>query len=272
LNPPITIITAVYNGSSTIADCLVSVSSQTVPVEHLIIDGASTDTTLDIVRAISPHARIVSEPDRGIYDAMNKGLRPATGEIIGILNSDDVYADDMVLEQVAHAFEDAVVDACYGDLVYVKEMGTGHRAQDERENRSPSTAHQSPFAVVRYWKSGPFAPQSFYWGWMPPHPTFFVRRSVYEKYGLFNLDLGSAADYELMLRFLLKHRINVRYIPEVLVQMRVGGASNVSVAARINANRMDRKAWEINGLKPYPWTFICKPLRKLPQWWQRPNP
>jgi glycosyltransferase len=105
---------------------------------------------------------------------------------------------------------------------------------------------------------------------MPPHPTFFVRRSVYEKYGVFNLTLGSAADYELMLRFLLRHRIKAAYVPEVLVKMRTGGVSNASLAARLRANRMDRKAWETNGLKPYPWTLLCKPLRKLPQWWRRP--
>ena len=106
---------------------------------------------------------------------------------------------------------------------------------------------------------------------MPPHPTFFVRRSVYEKYGLFNLDLGTAADYELMLRFLLKHRINCAYIPEVLICMCTGGASNCSTKARIKANLMDRKAWDVNGLRPYPWTIPLKPLRKLPQWWRRPK-
>jgi glycosyltransferase len=126
------------------------------------------------------------------------------------------------------------------------------------------------FKIVRYWQSGPYNPKKFYHGWMPPHPTFFVRRSVYEKYGLFNIDLGTAADYELMLRFLLKHRTRCTYIPEVLVCMRVGGASNRSLAARLKANRMDRKAWEVNGLRPYPWTIAMKPLRKIPQWWCRP--
>jgi glycosyltransferase len=125
--------------------------------------------------------------------------------------------------------------------------------------------------IVRYWCSGTFQPQKFYWGWMPPHPTFYLRRSVYEKYGLFNLELGSAADYEIMLRFLLKHRIRVAYIPEVMVHMRTGGTSNASVGNRLRANRMDRKAWEVNGLRPYPWTLPAKPLRKIPQWFVRPG-
>ncbi len=106
---------------------------------------------------------------------------------------------------------------------------------------------------------------------MPPHPTFFVRRSVYEKYGAFNIALGSAADYELMLRFLVKHRISAAYIPEVLVKMRVGGVSNASLKNRLTANRMDRRAWEVNGLKPYPWTLLMKPLRKLPQYFHKPD-
>ena len=125
--------------------------------------------------------------------------------------------------------------------------------------------------VVRYWRSGEFDSQKFYWGWMPPHPTFFVRRSVYERYGLFNLAMGTAADYEMMLRLLVKHRISCAYLPEILVQMRTGGASNVSWKSRIEANRMDRKAWEVNGLKPYPWTMMMKPLRKVGQWVARPR-
>ena len=124
--------------------------------------------------------------------------------------------------------------------------------------------------MVRYWKSGEYNPRKFYWGWMVPHPTFFVRREVYEKYGLFNLELGTAADYKLMLRFLLKHKISCIYIPEVLVTMRVRGVSNSSWVNRIRANRMDRKAWEVNGLKPYPWTLWMKPIRKMPQWFLRP--
>jgi len=266
----ISIITATYNAAATVSDCLRSVASQTQPAEHIIIDGASTDTTLETVRLISPTARILSEPDKGIYQAMNKGIALATGDVIGILNADDFYASPQVLEKVARIFDDPVVMSCYGDLEYVKDcsrfevQGSGYRALDSTLNLEQGTLNR--FTVVRYWKSGPFSPDRFYWGWMPPHPTFFVRRSVYERFGLFNPDLGSAADYELMLRLLLKERITAAYIPEVLVRMRVGGASNASLRNRLKANRMDRRAWEVNGLKPYPWTIMMKPLRKVLQY------
>lgn len=269
--PQISIITATFNAASTIAGCLTSVKSQTIPVEHIIIDGASTDNTMELIREIIPHSKILSEPDNGIYDAMNKGLRRATGEVIGILNADDFYAVPDVLAKVAEVFENPEVDACYGDLVYVKEVGQGvipAEGSNRAYHSSPST---QKFHILRYWKSGPFDPHKFYWGWMPPHPTFFVRRRVYEQYGLFNLNLGSAADYELMLRFLLKHRINVKYIPEILVYMRAGGASNESLKARLKANRNDRAAWEVNGLCPYPWTIPLKPARKISQYFLRPK-
>ena len=155
-----------------------------------------------------------------------------------------------VLQQVSEAFENPSVDACYGDLCYV----------DDRQ----------PSKIVRYWRAGEYSPGRFRHGWMPPHPTFFVRRETYEKLGLYRTDLGTAADYELMLRFLLRRRINVQYLPQVLVHMRAGGASNASWKARLAANRMDRKAWQLNGLRPRPWTFIAKPARKIGQWWNRP--
>lgn len=264
--PTLSIITATYDAAATISDCLVSVRNQSHPKEHFIIDGRSNDATLDIVSKISPDARVMSESDKGIYDAMNKGVRLSTGDVIGILNADDFYAHERVLEKVAKTFEDTSVEACYGDLVYIKENLSRSKVLGLRlETQIPN------FKTQRYWKSGPFHPSKFYSGWMPPHPSFFVRRSVYEKFGLFNLDLGSAADYELMLRFLLKQKINVAYIPEVLVKMRVGGVSNANLANRLRANQMDRKAWEVNGLEPYPWTLWMKPLRKIPQWWQRPS-
>ena len=177
---------------------------------------------------------------------MNKGIAMATGDIVGILNADDYYPSNDVLEKVTEQFKDPTIGACYGDLLYV-----------DAENTEK---------VVRTWKSGDFEPEKFYWGWMPPHPTFFVRRELYEKFGGFNLGLGSAADYELMLRFLLKNHVKAAYIPEVLVRMRVGGVSNASFANRIKANRMDRKAWGVNDMRPYPWTLIAKPVRKLVQW------
>jgi glycosyltransferase len=215
--------------------------------EHLIVDGGSKDGTLDILKQHSDEKlKYISEPDRSPYDAMNKGIQMAKGDIIGILNADDFYADERVLESVADAFEDQTVDSCYGDLDYVD--------RDDTEK------------IVRQWKAGPYNNKYWFRGWMPPHPTFFVRRSVYEKYGLYRLDMGTSADYELMLRFLLKHGITTRYIPRVLVKMRAGGISNVSLKNRIQANLTDRKAWKVNGLKPKPWTLWMKPISKVGQW------
>ena len=246
-NPPISIITATWNAARTLPDCLDSVARQGMEVEHILVDGGSTDGTMEVVESRRQAlARVVSEPDEGIYDAMNKGIGLATGVVVGILNADDFYADDRVLHQVLECFSDPSVEACYGDLRYVDSADTGR--------------------TVRYWRSGEFRPKKFYRGWMPPHPTFFVRRSVYERYGLFNLALGSAADYEIMLRFLLRWRVKAAYIPRVLVHMRTGGVSNASLRNRLRANRMDRKAWEVNGMRPHPWTLTLKPLRKLRQW------
>lgn len=211
------------------------------------MDGGSTDGTLDIVRGVgSEIAKVVSEPDNGVYDALNKGIALTTGEVIGILHADDTYADHDVLSRVEMVFEDEGVDSCYGDLVYV-----------DREDNS---------RIVRRWRSGPYDVRRFYWGWMPPHPTFFVRRKIYEKFGGFNLSFGTAADYELMLRFLVRHRISSVYIPAILVKMRTGGLSNISLMNRLRANRMDRKAWRENGLKPLPFINILKPLSKVGQY------
>ncbi|MBD3866903.1 MAG: glycosyltransferase [Acidobacteria bacterium] len=246
------IITATLNSGATIAACLDSVREQGMEVEHIVIDGASTDSTLEVIRSVAgDHVSLVSEPDRGIYDGMNKGLVQATGEIVGILNSDDVYSYGSVLKDVAAVFKDPKVDCCYGDLVYVE--------PDDLQN------------IRRYWKSGPFNPSRFYRGWMPPHPTFFVRRACYDDLGHFDLALGSAADYELMLRFLLRHRLNVRYIPKILVRMRTRGVSNASLENRLLANRHDRQAWRENGLKPNPLTLYLKPIRKIGQYVMRPR-
>lgn len=247
----ISVITATYNAEKTLEGSIQSVMSQGEGTEHILIDGGSTDYTIDIAKEYRSYfSFMVSESDEGIYDAMNKGIALATGEIVGILNADDYYPDKSILSRVEEVFQDESIEACYGDLVYVDSQDTSK--------------------IKRYWRAGEFDPNKMYWGWMPPHPTFFVRKSVYEKYGTFNLDLGSAADYEIMLRFLLKRRIKVAYIPEVMVHMRTGGVSNANVSNRVAANQMDRKAWEINGLKPYPWTLYAKPIRKVGQWIARP--
>lgn len=242
----ISIITACYNSSATIRDTLASVASQDYDnIEHIIVDGASTDTTLAIVREF-PHVKtILSERDKGIYDAMNKGVEMATGDIIGILNSDDVYMHPGVISKVMASFAVNRADVVYGDLQYVKY---------DNLNR-----------VTRTWHSGSFSKRKFYFGWMPPHPAFFVRREVYDHAGKFNTSLRSAADYEFMLRVLLKNDYSIYYIPEVLVKMRTGGMSNATIWHRIRANREDREAWRMNNIRPYFFTIPFKPLRKVLQ-------
>jgi len=244
----ISIISVVLNNKDFIEDCINSVLSQTYNnIEYIIIDGGSTDGTVDIIRKYGNKiARWVSEPDRGIYDAMNKGIRMATGDVVGLLNADDVYANDRVIEKVSESISNKSAESCYGDIVYVDALDAGK--------------------VRRFWHSGPYHKKRFFQGWMPPHPAFFVRRRAYEKYGFFNLALGTAADYELMLRFLVKHKITTYYIPEVLVKMRMGGQSNASLKKRLTANRMDRKAWAVNGMQPNPWTLLMKPLSKVKQY------
>ena len=243
----ITIITPVLNNVETIEQNIRSIENQSVASQRILIDGASTDGTLEIIqRHQVPGSVIISESDEGMYDAINKGLKHAQGEIIGILNADDYYPGNEVLARVQKAFADPNIDACYGDLVYVDRLNPGK--------------------IVRNWQSGHFNRRKFYSGWMPPHPTFFVRRKFYEKFGGFRLDLGSAADYELMLRMLLKHEVSAAYVPQVLVHMRNDGVSNASLRNRLRANRFDRQAWRVNGIRPRPWTLAAKPLRKIGQW------
>ena len=188
---------------------------------------------------------LISEPDAGIYDAMNKGIQMATGDIIGILNSDDFYADDQVLERVVATFKQQQVDSIYADLQYIDPLETEK--------------------VMRNWKAGPFDMEKFLYGWMPPHPTFFVKKACYQQYGLFDKSFSIAADYELMLRFLYKNRISTYYLPEVIVKMRTGGVSSANLKNRLNANREDRLAWEKNGLTPKFYTTWLKPVRKISQ-------
>lgn len=246
----ISIITPVYNDPR-VSRALDSILSQKYEgdLEIIVIDGGSDQPTLDVFERYRHHINIlVSEPDQGVYDAMNKGIRLATGEVIGILNADDRYNDDQVLRNVAAVMRDPQIDACYGDLVYVN----------------------SKDRVVRYWKSGIYRPIKFYFGWMPPHPTFFVRKRVYEQYGLFDLSFPIAADYELMLRFILKHKIHVKYIPRVLVRMALGGKSNRSLGNIVKANLEVWRAWKKNNLSFGYFVPILKPARKLVQFIYRP--
>lgn len=226
----ISIITVCYNSAETIGDTLRSVREQTYgDIEHIVIDGGSNDNTLSVVKTEGSHvAKVVSERDNGIYDAMNKGIALATGVIIGFINADDFYSSPKVLADVASLFDDSKVDACYGDLCYVKQDNTG--------------------VVVRYWQSSDFRPGTFEAGWCPPHPTFFVRREIYERFGLFDLSYRIAADVELMMRFLEVHRVRAKYLPEVLVKMRMGGTTNRNLSNIVKQNREVLRALKQHGL------------------------
>ena len=249
----ISIITVAYNCQSTIKHTVESVGYQDYPnVEYIVIDGASTDWTLEILDYCQDKIDyFISEEDNGIYDAMNKGILASTGDIIGILNSDDFYPDNEVLSKVAKAFKNSDCDCVYGDLVYVNKGDTKK--------------------IVRYWKSGKFNISKLNNGWMLPHPTFFVKKSVYEKYGLYSTDLKSAADYEMILRLLLKYKLNVIYIPEILVKMRMGGKSNRSFWNRIKANHEDSLAWTKNQLNKPMFIRFKKPLKKIRQFFLKPK-
>lgn len=248
----ISIVTPAFNSAKTIRHTIESVARQTYPnIEYIIVDGGSKDATAKIVAHYSDVVDLfISEPDQGVYDAMNKGIRAASGDIIAILNSDDFYIHSHVLEQIATAFQQSGADSVYGDLQYVDQ--------------------HHPYKVIRHWESGAFQRRSFLAGWMPPHPAFFVKRVIYQRHGLFNLSLKNSADYELMLRFLYKYQISTAYVPDVLVRMRIGGLSNATWRSRLRANREDRTAWKINGIKPRFYTTILKPLRKLQQFYYRP--
>lgn len=226
----ISIVTAVYNRRATIAQAIASVQAQTWPhVEHLVIDGASTDGTLAVVeRARHQRMRLVSEPDTGIYDALNKGVALATGDVVGLMHSDDFFAHCRVLEKVAAAFGAVDALAAYGDLDYVS-------AEDETR-------------IVRRWRSGTYEPAKLRRGWMPPHPALFLRREVFERHGAYDTRFRIAADYDAILRWFSREDLRPVYIPEVLVKMRLGGESNRSVRKILRKTGEDYRALRINGV------------------------
>lgn len=238
----ISIVTATYNRADTIRDTIESILSQTYQDwEHIIIDGASKDNTLDVIKEYEDRYNgrlvLVSEPDHGIYDAMNKGIKFATGDVIGILNSDDMYYDSLVLGCIATTFDTKKTDSIFGGSIAVKWNDISK--------------------VIRIKKGSPKPPKGFATGWHPAHPTFYVRREIYEKFGSFDLNFGTAADMELMIRFLEKEKINSVYIPKILVKMRFGGASNNSINAILKANNHVLNAFEKNNLaKPRFYIFL----------------
>jgi glycosyltransferase involved in cell wall biosynthesis len=253
INFKISIITVSFNSVLTIRDTIESIISQDyINIEYIIIDAGSKDGTLDIIKEYEKHiSYFISEIDNGIYDGMNKGIAAATGDIIGILNSDDFYPNSFIVSNVASTFEKQGCDAVYGDLVYVNFFDIDK--------------------IVRFWQSGEYTAKKIKNGWMLPHPTFFVRKYLYDKYGYYDADLKMAADYKMILKLLYKYNIKVFYIPMILVTMRMGGASNSSILNRIRANREDGLAWTNNQLDKPIFVRIKKPLQKIKQFFLRPK-
>ena len=237
----------VYNSVDTVAASIQSVLSQDYPnIEYIIVDGQSTDGTLDIIREYTHKIDIViSEKDQGLYDALNKGISLATGDVVGIIHSDDIFDSSQSISQIATTFKQKEVDCVYGDLVYVDRNNTDR--------------------VVRNWKSGEFQRKKLLRGWMPPHPTFYVKQSCINQHGLYDTSFTCSADYELMLRYLSNDQLKVDYLQQTLVRMRVGGVSNCSWKSRWQANKEDLLAWKKNGLSPPPFLRWMKPLRKVGQ-------
>jgi glycosyltransferase involved in cell wall biosynthesis len=243
----ISIITVVYNNSQTISGAIDSILDQDYPnIEHIIIDGASTDGTVAIIKAYGDRiAKFISEPDRGIYDAMNKGLKLATGDIVGILNSDDFYASSTIVSEIVQEFKTKNVDLVFGDLVFV-------RPEDLTK-------------VVRTYATPNFNPGKFAWGWMPPHPTCFLKKSVYERYGYFKTDYRIAADYEILTRFMAKYKITYSHIPKVLVKMRTGGLSTRNFKSNWILNTEIVRGCAENGIQTNMFKVCSKYFTKILQ-------
>ncbi|MDR2365316.1 MAG: glycosyltransferase [Zoogloeaceae bacterium] len=242
----ISIITVCFNAADTITATLRSVAAQThQEAEHIVVDGGSTDGTLEHIAKHGKHvAHLVSEPDKGIYDAMNKGIRLASGDIIGILNADDIYADDAVLTRVANVMADGGFDALYGDVEFF--------------------APDNPKKATRRYNSRRFSPAKLAWGWMPAHPTLFLRRELFERYGLYRTDFRISGDYELIARIFKEGKLKYRYLPEVLVRMRTGGVSTSGWRNTLLLNREVLRACSENGIKTNWFKLLSKyPLKAL---------
>jgi len=243
----ISIITVTLNSEKYLSDCIRSVREQNYKdIEHIIIDGKSTDGTLRIIyKNLDSISSWISETDRGMYDAINKGLEMATGDIVRVLNSDDMFASADSVRSIVDCFQTTKADSIYGNLIYVDP--------------------EDPHKIVRYWKSNSYKRSRFRYGWMPAHPTFYMRRELIERYGLYENHYFTAADYEFMARYLFLHKVSSQYIDSMLVKMRSGGISNVTFKSRFRANRRDFLAMKRNHI---PFSFlvsILKPLIKIPQ-------
>lgn len=243
----VSIITVTYNSEKYLQDCIDSVQAQQYPhIEHIIIDGKSTDGTKEIIlRNEESLSCWISETDRGMYDAINKGIKLATGDVIGILNSDDMFDNPMVIADIAESFKKQDVSVVYGDLKYI----------------SPNNTKK----VLRVWKGKPFRRSRFLSGWMPAHPTFYVKRNLVEEFGGYENHYHTAADYEFMARYLFHHNVSAYYLPKCMVRMRSGGQSNKTLSNRLRANRRDYLAMKKNNI-PFPFIVsILKPLGKVHQ-------
>jgi len=250
----ISVVSAVYNRRATIEDAIKSVVAQSSKdqLEYVVVDGLSNDGTADLISKNASDIDVsIREKDSGIYDALNKGIAATSGDVVGFLHADDLFADDQVVQRIIAKFDSGDFDAVYGDLTYVD--------------------FDDPSKVIRYWRSHDFNRRRFRYGWMPPHPTVYIRREIYEQFGRYRTDLGSAADYECMIRLMYRHKIRVGYIPHVQVKMRVGGESNASIKNRLDANQSDKNAWLENGIAPPFGLRFTKPFSKLPQYWSRPR-
>jgi glycosyltransferase involved in cell wall biosynthesis len=244
----VTIITVTYNSAKFLEDCINSVAAQDFKnIEYIVVDGGSTDGTVAIIKHNEDKiTKWVSEKDNGMYDAINKGMKWATGDIIGLLNSDDLLASKDVISSIVASFKQHKVDCVYSDLVYVERFNTQK--------------------IVRYWKGLSYKRKRFNYGWMPAHPTFYVRKDVIDHLGEYEPHFFTAADYEFMTRLLYKHRISAYYLPKLSVKMRTGGVSNVSLNSRFRANRRDYLSMKKNKV-PFPFIVsLLKPLSKLNQY------
>ncbi|EKO3607644.1 glycosyltransferase [Vibrio metschnikovii] len=246
----VTIITATYNSSQTIADTVCSLEKQTYPeIEYIIVDGASKDDTLQVIEQnCSRVSKIISEPDRGIYDALNKGIQAATGDIIGFLHSDDLLAYPEAIADIVSIMQKKQSHAVYADLEYV--------SKDDISK------------TVRLWTSGDYQKQKLLNGWMPPHPTFYMRRECYQSFGVFDLSFKISADYDSLLRYLWVNSISMSYLPHVLIKMRVGGASNRSLGNIYKKSCEDIRALKNNQLF-WPKALLIKNISKIPQFFRR---
>jgi glycosyltransferase involved in cell wall biosynthesis len=243
----VSVITVCFNAAKEIEETIRSVMVQDhADIEHIVVDGGSTDgTQARVERYTECIAHFISEKDNGVYDAMNKGLRLATGEVVAFVNAGDMMATRNAVSYMVRAFAESGADAVYGDALMV----------------DPDDITK----VKRFWKGGEYKRENFRKGWMPPHLGTYIRKSAYDRFGHFNTDLKVSADYELMFRFLYKHRLQAQYVPKVLVRFRLGGVSNRSLAHIWRANLEVYKAWRINGEQASPFIVLRKPLGKLLQ-------